>query len=102
MFQEINKILNSSAERLQAHLSGIPRPSGTEVEVNPFKGFEYKSKVFLIAEDMSASEFAEFMTNILHNPHRYHIIREKENWTQNGECVRVVDFLEKTIDEGEI
>jgi len=101
MFQEINKILNNSAERLQTHLSGMPRPSGAEMKTNPFKGFEYKTKVFLIAEDTSASEFAEFMTNILHNPNRFHIIREKESWTQNGECIRVVDYLEKTIGEEE-
>ena len=97
MFSDLNKMLNNSADLLKSQLQGIPTPNKNN-DNNPFVSHTFKSKVFLIAEDVSASEYAEFVTEALRNPHKYVLVREKENWTQNGECIRIIDYLEKEMD----
>jgi len=92
-FNDLHKIINSSAERAYSSVSGIPK---IQRESSTASGLKWQSKFFFIAEQTSADEYANFMTNIIQNPEKYTLIREEKNWTPSGELIRLVEYLEKS------
>ena len=59
----------------------------------------FLSKFFVIGEDYDASVYAEFINELMNNPKKYQMIREEQNWTKEGELIRMVDYIEIDIDE---
>jgi len=96
-FQSLMNEITKNADRLKDNLSGIPKTVSQTNDI-PFKDYTYRTQVFFIAEEVTAQEYADFITKTLHEPDKYMIVREKENWTQNAECIRIVDYLEKIQD----
>jgi len=91
-FNDLHKIINNSAERAYSSVSGIPK---IQKDDELSKSLSWKSKFFFIAEQTGADEYADFMSMIIQNPEKYTLIREEKNWTQSGELIRLVEYLEK-------
>jgi hypothetical protein len=92
-FDDLKKMIDNSAENLFSRMNGIPtiQTKSKDASLN----VTWKVKYFFITEQESANEYAEFMTNIIRLPNKYSLLREKENWTQNGELIKIVEYLEK-------
>jgi hypothetical protein len=92
---EIKKMIDKSAEDLFSKMNGIPKiQKQTEGVPNNIK---WRVKYFFITEQTTADEYANFMTTLIQNPTKYSILREKENWTQSGELIKIVEYLEKEV-----
>jgi hypothetical protein len=48
----------------------------------------------VIIDDLTAEEYADFIDDILASSGKREILREAENWTKEGELIRVIDYLE--------
>ena len=92
LFKNLQQQIDNEAMRLYNKLNGMPNLKPND---NITKNFAFRSKFFFITEQTTANEYAEFMTELINNPEKYIIIREKENWTQAGELIRLVEYLEK-------
>jgi hypothetical protein len=55
----------------------------------------FKTKVFAILDDVSAEEYSAFINYLMRNKKSTTVIRELENWTKDGELIRVVDYIEE-------
>jgi len=91
---ELKKIIDKSAEQIYGKLNGaIP---SVQKEINKtMPGVKWRVKYFFITEQTSSDEYAEFMTTLIQNQNKYSILREKENWTQSGELIKIIEYLEK-------
>ncbi len=54
----------------------------------------FKTKVFAIIDDVSAEEYATFINFLMERDSETNVMREVENWTKDGELIRVVDYIE--------
>jgi len=54
---------------------------------------EFATKVFLIIDDISALEYSEFINQVFRSKGDMEVVREVENWTKEGELIRVVDYV---------
>jgi signal transduction protein with GAF and PtsI domain len=81
-----------------AKAMGMPNVRTTtvdkELEKNK-KNKEFKTKVFAILDDVSAEEYSAFINYIMKNSKTTTIIREEQNWTKDGELIRVIDYIEE-------
>jgi len=97
MEKDISKIIEEQASGIVKAL-GMPevRTTTYEKEVNKNKKNKvFKTKVFVLIDDISAEEYAAFMNYLIANNKTTELIREVENWTKDGELVRVVDYIEE-------
>jgi len=90
---ELKKIIEQSAESVHSKLNGMPNLNSKEDNIS--KNLKWRVKHFIIVEQMGADEYADFMTTLIQNQNKYTIIREKETWTQAGEMIKLVEYLEK-------
>ena len=86
-------MIDNSAEQIYGKLNGIPKIQEKDKKIN--NGISWRVKYFFITEQSTADEYAEFMTKLIRNQDKYSILREKENWTQSGELIKIVEYLEK-------
>ena len=92
---DLSEIINQQAEGIAKAL-GMPTAEVTTYEKEIKKKTpkkEFATRVFLIIDDISAMEYAEFINQILASSGDMEIMREVENWTKDGELIRVVDYV---------
>jgi ribosomal protein L20 len=53
----------------------------------------FATRVFAIIDDISAEEYSEFINQVIMSDGEIEIVREVENWTKDGELIRVVDYV---------
>lgn len=93
---ELAEIISKQAEGIAKSL-GMPDVKTTSVDEELKKTKKkntFKTKLFVIIDDISAEDYSKFIDNIISNPQDFEIIREVENWTKDGELIRVVDYIE--------
>jgi hypothetical protein len=84
-----------------AKAMGMPSVKTTTVEkemANSKKKKSFYTRVFAILDDISAEEYSAFINYIITNSKTTTIIREEQNWTKDGELIRVVDYMEDYSD----
>jgi len=87
---DINDIINSAKGRK----IGMPSVTSYDKEVAKNKGKKiFKNKIFLLSVDEGSEEYSEFMTSLIQTDGT-EILREDSSWTQHGELIRSVDYLE--------
>lgn len=55
----------------------------------------FKTKVFVIIDDVSGEEYSTFINYLMEHKSETLVIREVENWTKDGELIRVIDYVEE-------
>ena len=87
---EINDIINNAKGRK----NGIPTVTSYDKEVAKKKKNKiFKNKIFLLSVDEGSEEYSEFMTSLIQTEGT-EILREDSSWTQHGELIRSIDYLE--------
>ena len=92
---DLNEIIEKQAEGIAKALR-MPEANVTtyEKEIKKKKPKkEFATRVFLIIDDISALEYAEFINQVFESGGDMEIMREVENWTKDGELIRVVDYV---------
>ena len=97
-------MLINIAEEIRQQASNIASTMMPEASITSYEkemkkkagNFVMRTRFFAIIDDLSAEEYSTFITEIIKNPDKYKLIREAENWTKEGELIRVVDFLEES------
>ncbi len=77
---------------------GMPDVKTTTVDnelAKAEKSKVFKTKVFAILDDVSAEEYSAFINYLMKNRKTTTVLREEENWTKDGELIRVVDYVEE-------
>jgi len=99
---ELSDFIDKQAAGIARSLS-MPNVKTTtfdeEIKKNKSKKPVFRTRVFVIIDDISAEDYAEFINSILIANGDKTIIREVENWTKDGELIRVVDYTEKQADD---
>ncbi len=54
----------------------------------------FKTRVFAILDDVSAEAYSSFINFLMERDSETSVMREVENWTKDGELIRVVDYIE--------
>lgn len=99
-FKELLAQINEEAARLHSSISEMPK---IQHELESKQKFVYKARFFIIGDNVSAAEYAEFINKVVENPSKYKILREKESWTQHGELMKFVEYMQdKSIEDEEI
>jgi len=91
---EIQKIIDDASENIISSM-GMPKARTTTLE-NESKSKtkrEYGVKFFVMIDDESSESYSAFMTMLM-NDSSYTIVREDKSWTQEGELIRVVDYIQ--------
>jgi hypothetical protein len=92
---ELSEIINKQAEGIARSL-GMPKIKTTTVDEELKKKKVKKvfsTRVFVILDDVSGEDYAEFINEILTSNGEMEVIREDTNWTKDGELIRVVDYI---------
>ena len=93
---EIQRIIDEAGAKMAASM-GMPeaRTTTVEKEFNTADKIKktYHVKFFAILDDESAAVYSDFMTKLI-NSSGTQIVREDKSWTQEGELLRVVDYIE--------
>ena len=95
--ENISEIINSQAEGIVKALK-MPEVRTTTVEKERGKKKtkrKFNTRVFAILDDYSAEEYSSFIDSIINEPESMTVMREVENWTKDGELIRVVDYIEE-------
>ena len=95
---ELNEIINKQAEGIVKSL-GMPKVKTTSVEkelANTKMKKKFGTRVFVILDDISAEDYADFINDVLQSRGTMEIMREETSWTKDGELLRVVDFMQET------
>jgi len=99
---DLNEFIDKQAAGIAKSLS-MPNVKTTtfdeEIKKNKSKKPIFKTRVFVLLDDISAEDYADFINSILTSNGDKTIIREVENWTKDGELIRVVDYTEKPEDD---
>jgi signal transduction protein with GAF and PtsI domain len=93
---ELANMINENAAGI-AKAMGMPEIKTTSIDKelkNSEKNRVFKTKVFAILDDVSAEEYSAFINYLLKNKKTTSVLREAENWTKDGELIRVVDYIE--------
>ncbi len=56
----------------------------------------FRTRIFVIIDDYSGQEYADFINTLILDSTTYEVLREVENWTKDGELIRVVDYIESS------
>ena len=91
----INEIIEQQAEAIVRNLK-MPEVKTTSLEKEMEKNKKIKkfsTRVFLLIDDVSAESYSSFMNYIIENPKTTKLLREVENWTKDGELIRVIDYM---------
>ena len=97
---DIQKIIDEAGSQISASI-GMPSAKTTTVEKEFAKNGtrkEYNVRFFNLIDDESAKDYSDFMTSIINKP-GIQIVREDKSWTQEGELLRVVDYVETVAND---
>ena len=98
---DIQEIIAKEAEGIVKAL-GMPTPRTTsfdkEMKKKKKKRKIFETRVFLIVSDASAISYSQFISDIMSGSSGRELVREVENWTKEGELIRVVDTVRETDD----
>jgi len=92
---ELHEIIEQQAKGIAASLR-MPTADVTTVEKEIEKKTpkkEFATKVFIIINDVTALEYSEFINQVLESGGDMEIVREEQNWTKDGELIRVIDYV---------
>ena len=92
----IADIINKQAEGIVKAM-GMPEVKTTSLEEELSKTNKkkmFKTRVFVLLDDVSAEEYSAFINYLMSNKKTATVLREVENWTKDGELIRVVDYIE--------
>lgn len=93
---DLSDIINKQAEGIVKAMK-MPEIKTTSVEEELKKSKAkkvFKTKVFVLLDDVSAEEYSAFINYLMTNDKTTTVLREVENWTKDGELIRVVDYIE--------
>lgn len=95
---DLNEYIDKQAAGIAKSL-GMPKVKTTtfdeEIKKKSSKHPVFRTRVFVLLDDVSAEEYSEFINDILDSGGTKNIIREVENWTKDGELIRVIDYTEE-------
>ena len=97
--KDLSEIINSQADGIVTALR-MPEIKTTTVEKELSKKKTeklFKTRVFVLINDTSAIEYSSFINEVMRNSKTTTIMRESENWTKDGELIRVVDYVEDIV-----
>jgi len=92
--RNLKEIIEEDLDRLFS-AGGMPQIPVTTLEKESKKNAPqqtFHTRVFAILEDETAHEYAKFI-NFVINSKNVTILREEQNWTKEGELIRVVDYI---------
>ena len=92
---DIKELIDREAENIVKAM-GMPVTKTTTVEKELSKSKKrkvFETRVFLIINDASAATYSSFITQLIAGDDGRRILRESENWTKDGELIRVVDTV---------
>ena len=94
---DLNEIIDKQAAGIAKSL-GMPTIKTTSVEKEIAKTLvkkKFGTRVFVILDDISGENYAEFINEILQSRGSMEIMREETSWSKDGELIRVIDFMQK-------
>lgn len=75
----------------------VPEVTSFEKEKNKNKKEKkFVNKIFLLSVDEGSDTFSDFMTNLINNKN-CELLREESSWTQHGELIKSIDYLETIL-----
>ena len=92
---DLAKIIDKQAEGIAKSL-GMPKVTTTSMKeelAKKSKGKTFKTRVFVILDDISGEEYSEFINEVLMSKGKMEIMREETSWTKDGELIRVFDYM---------
>lgn len=97
-FEELIKQINEGASRVHSSVTEMPK---IQQNIGEKQKFIYRSRFFIIGDNVSAAEYADFINIVISNPSKFKILREKESWTQHGELMKFVEYMQHESVEDE-